>query len=497
MLMTCPRTDCRRPPRAAWRGPAPRRRAIVPPLLAVALAVAVASCVPDNPAPAGEGDPDTPPAVSPSDLAAATPAPDTPAAATTPPVPDTTPPAPPPVLNLETAQFIAAMPLSCLDRPQSVPASRSGYLIDVTYSRRPGYEQDLAFYGCWDWHSAVNSTWAMVRLMKELPEFALAPVMREKLEGHLTERAMQGELAYLSENPLFELPYGYVWLLLLHAELEAWGDAEASEWAGHMAPLADMVSDRLAEYIGDLEKPLRVGTHHNTAFAISMGLRATEMVRRPSLARALRSAAMRFFADDRECAVEDEPGRSDFLSPCLEEAALMARVMDRGAYVQWLDSLLPPIDSEEFASLRRSALSDTTRRVTMSFGGEGMPPAMAEALSSLMRASQSAIDSLRRTMADSTARNDTTDTTTITSRLARRSPAALSHLIGLAFTRADAMLRIAEALPSADPRVARLRELAARHGHTGFETFSDAGYYGFHWIGTFALKYLVESGKVP
>ena len=427
-------------------------------------------------------------------MAATAPAPDTVTAARPDPVPDTTPPTPPLVLDLETAQFIAAMPLSCLDRPQAVPANRSGYLVDVTYTRRPGYEQDLAFYGCWDWHSAVNSTWAMVRLMKELPDFALAPVMREKLEGHLTERAMQGELAYLSENPQFELPYGYVWLLLLQAELEAWGDAEASEWAGHMAPLADMLSDRLAEYIGDLERPVRSGTHRNTAFAISMGLRAAELVRRPSLARSLRSAATRFFADDRECAVEDEPGSSDFLSPCLEEAALMAQVMDRSEYVQWLDSLLPPIDSEEFAPLRRSALSDTTRRVTMSFGGEGMPAAMAEALSTLMRASQSALDSIRRTMADSAARNDTT---TITSRVARRSPAALSHLIGLAFTRAEAMLRIAEALPAGDPRVPRLRELAARHGRTGFETFSDAGYYGFHWIGTFALKYLVESEKVP
>ena len=457
-------------------------------LLFTVLALAATTCIPDDPPPPREDHPDTTAAAFGPDTVEATPPLDAP------PVPDATPPAPPPVLDLETAQFIAAMPLSCLDRPQAVPPSRSGYLIDVTYTRRPGYEQDRAFYGCWDWHSAVNSAWAMVRLMKELPGFALAPVMREKLGNHLTEGAMQGELAYLTENPVFERPYGWVWLLLLHAELEAWGDAEASEWAAHMAPLADMLSDRLAEYISELEKPVRSGTHRSTAFAISMGLRATEMVRRPSLQRVLRTAAIRFFAGDRECAVEDEPGSSDFLSPCLEEAALMARVMDRSAYVQWLDSLLPPIDSEEFAPLRRSALSDTTRRMTTSFGGEGMPAAMAEALSTLMRASQSALDSIRRTMADSAARNDTT---TIASRAARRSPAALSHLIGLAFTRADAMLRIAEALPARDPRVPRLRELAARHGRTGFETFSDAGYYGFHWIGTFALKYLVESEKVP
>lgn len=485
-------TDCRRPPRAARRSPGRWRPARAGRVLSASLTVAATTCIPDNPAPASDDDTDTAVAASHPDTVAAALHPDMTNIAAT--APDTTPPAPPPVLDLETAQFIAAMPLSCLDRPQAVPPNRSGYLVDVTYTRRPGYERDRAFYGCWDWHSAVNSTWAMVRLMKELPDFALAPVMREKLEVHLTESAMQGELVYLSDNPNFERPYGWVWLLLLHAELEAWGDTEASEWAGHIAPLADLLSDRLAGYITDLENPVRSGTHRSTAFAISMGLQATAMVRRPSLERALRSAAMRFFADDRECAVGDEPGGSDFLSPCLEEAALMAMVMDRSAYARWLDSLLPPIDSEEFAPLRRSALSDSARRVTMSFGGEGLPPEMAEALSTLMRASQSALDSMRRTMADSAARNDTT---TITARAARRSPAALSHLIGLAFTRAEAMLRIAESLPAGDPRVTPLRELAARHGRAGFETFSDAGYYGFHWIGSFALKYLVESEKVP
>ncbi|MDE2653932.1 MAG: DUF2891 family protein [Gemmatimonadota bacterium] len=68
-------------------------------------------------------------------------------------------------------------------------------------------------------------------------------------------------------------------------------------------------------------------------------------------------------------------------------------------------------------------------------------------------------------------------------------------MIGLAFGRADAILRIAAALPVTDPRVEKLRNLAAYHGRTGLETMFDADYAGSHWISSFALKYLVEVAK--
>jgi hypothetical protein len=74
---------------------------------------------------------------------------------------------------------------------------------------------------------------------------------------------------------------------------------------------------------------------------------------------------------------------------------------------------------------------------------------------------------------------------------ARQSLASRSHLIGLAFIRADAMNRIAAALPAGDPRAAAYERLAAFHGAVGFDAMFDADYAGSHWIGTFALKYLL------
>ena len=358
-----------------------------------------------------------------------------------------------PALDLETALALAAMPLSCVDRPHALRPDRAGYLDDVAYARRRGFEQERAFYGCWDWHSAVNSTWAMVRLMKEVPELSVAPLIREKLRDHLSETAMAGELQYLTDNPSFERPYGWAWLLLLHAEFASWDDPDAATWAERLTPVTDLVAERLGDYLTELETPVRTGVHPNTAFAIAMTLQATTMAVRPELDEILRNAAARFFASDRSCPTAYEPGRSDFVSPCLEEAALMAMVMDRGEYATWLDGFLPPIGSDAFANLRNPAPA----------GPADSPPSEGGAV--------------------------------ITNDSLRAALGARSHLIGLAFTRADAMLRIANALPADDPRVQPIRSLASEHARAGFDTMFDADYAGSHWIGSFAVKYLVQATK--
>ena len=359
-----------------------------------------------------------------------------------------------PTLDLETALALAAMPLSCVDRPHALRPDRAGYLDDITYARRRDFDQNRAFYGCWDWHSAVNSTWAMARLVKEIPELPVAPLIREKLRDHLSEEALAGELEYLSDNPSFERPYGWVWLLLLHGEVASWDDPFAASWAERLEPVASHLSDRLISYLEELERPVRTGVHPNTAFAIGTALQAEAMAERPELAEAMRASAVRFFGEDRDCPVAYEPGRSDFLSPCLEEAALMGMVLEPEAYATWLDGFLPPLDSDDFEPLRETNPAGA---------GEDDPP----------------------------------EGDVVTNDSLRSAYGTYSHLIGLAFTRADAMLRIAGALPGEDPRVAPLRALAREHARTGYDTMFDADYAGSHWIGSFALKYLVLTTGGP
>ena len=55
------------------------------------------------------------------------------------------------------------------------------------------------------------------------------------------------------------------------------------------------------------------------------------------------------------------------------------------------------------------------------------------------------------------------------------------------------MTRIADTLPSVDLRAAILRRLAAIHGVKGMQGMYDAGYYGSHWLGTYAVYYMLSA----
>jgi hypothetical protein len=380
-----------------------------------------------------------------------------------------------PALDREMALTLVAMPLSCLDRPHAAPQDRRGYLDTIVTSRVPGYEKNRAFYGCWDWHSAVNSTWAMVRMYKEFPDLPLGGLIDEKLGDHLSADALEGERAFFEDERSFERPYGWGWLLALQAELASWDHPDASAWADRVEPLARLFSERTIEWLDDLQIPSRSGAHANTAFALAMMLDAARSTGDLPLEEALERAAVRLFEGDLGCPTAYEPWGSDFLSPCLEEAALMAAVLDQAAYLRWLDDFLPAIDSREFAPLTSptnpedvvDALEDGASSTPAAAGDDDAADGGNEAAEDRLEAAE------------------------------RRYLASASHLIGLAFIRADAMNRIASALPAHDPRIPALRRLALRHGSKGFDALFDADYAGSHWIGTFALKYLLSEQTAP
>jgi hypothetical protein len=381
---------------------------------------------------------------------------------------ETLPEAELPALDTEMALTLVAMPLSCLDHPHAPPRDRRPYLDTLVATRLPGYLENRAFYGCWDWHSAVNSTWAMVRIYKEFPDISVSGLIDEKLDDHLAEEALQGELAFFEDSRSFERPYGWAWLLRLHAELRDWDHPEAETWQAQVAPLAGLFSERMVDWLDDLKRPSRSGAHSNTAFALAMMLEVAREVRDTPLERAIEGAASRFFSGDTACPTAYEPWGSDFLSPCLEEAALMAMVLDGAAFPAWLDEFLPPMTSPAFAPL--TSPTDPDDVVAEMEDIEDTPPtAMGE--EETADAAEEAEE--RRQAAE------------------RRFLASASHLIGLAFIRADAMNRIASALPADDARVPVLRRIARLHGARGFEAMFDADYAGSHWIGTFALKYLL------
>ena len=152
------------------------------------------------------------------------------------------------------------------DRPGDV-------LLDATNLRRPR-ELHPAFYGCFDWHSAVHSHWLLVRLLRLLPGLPEAAPIRSALNDHLTETNLGTEAAYFAQpgRRSFERPYGWAWLLKLAEELLDWDDPDGRRWSVAIAPLAQQIATLYLEYLPRLTYPIRSGVHSNTAFGLTFAL---------------------------------------------------------------------------------------------------------------------------------------------------------------------------------------------------------------------------------
>lgn len=351
---------------------------------------------------------------------------------------------PAPTLDRGTALWLVTLPLSCVDKLHEPPRGR-GYLYEVDAVLRPDYFKTRAFYGCSDWHSAVNSTWAMVKVLRLFPDIPVGRLIREKLNEHLSADTIKGELAFFNEegHKSFERPYGWAWLLRLYAELRSWKDPDAQKWASNIEPLAKLLLERTTPYLKTLAAPMRIGTHANTAFTLKLLLEYARTTGEKELERAAIDRSTTFFATDSNCAPNLEPSGSDFFSPCLSEAALMSEILPQGEFVTWLDGFLPAPDSANFKAL------------TIGLDMKGTAEELKKA------------DML----------------------------GAKAHLIGLAASRAKAFEEVAFALPPADPRVDVYRRLAVQHARDAVEAMYEADYAGTHWIATYILDYLVSARR--
>jgi hypothetical protein len=155
-----------------------------------------------------------------------------------------------------------------------------------------------------------------------------------------------GEFAYLQRptSTGFERPYGWGWLLKLHAE----ASMHDAPWAAALEPLARAFAARFHAYLPKLTYPIRVGTHFNTAFALTLA-DDWAATRDPALAALIGERARDWFGGDRDCQAW-EPGGDEFLSSALSEARLMQRVLGE-AFPAWFAGFLPRAAARQPASL--------------------------------------------------------------------------------------------------------------------------------------------------
>jgi len=235
------------------------------------------------------------------------------------------------VLALEQASTLAALPLACLQR--EYPNKIDHVLYGVADVQAPRVLHP-AFYGCFDWHSAVHGHWTLARLLRRFPQLPEAAAIRAVLDANLTAPNLAAERAYFQGRPTFERMYGWAWLLELASELHE------TPWAPALQPLVDEIVARTCEFLPKQTSPIRTGVHPNTAFALALVLDHARATRHARLEALVVERALAYFADDADYPAHLEPGGEDFFSPALLEADLMRRILGDD-FGPWLRAFLP------------------------------------------------------------------------------------------------------------------------------------------------------------
>lgn len=261
-----------------------------------------------------------------------------------------------PILNLDQANRLAQLPLHCINI--EYPNRLSQTLGGNDDLKRPSTLHP-AFYGCFDWHSSVHGHWSLVRLLKQFPNVDNADDLKQKLLQNISKENIEIEVLYFQgeHNKSYERTYGWAWLLKLTEELHTWDSETARQLEINLQPLTDLIINKYIEFLPKLNYPIRVGEHPNTAFGLSFAWDYANTVNNSALKSIIEQRAKDFYFADQDCPMTWEPGGTDFLSPCLEEAALMKRVLVHDEFKSWLDKFLPQLKNKHFV-LETGKVSD-------------------------------------------------------------------------------------------------------------------------------------------
>jgi hypothetical protein len=331
-------------------------------------------------------------------------------------------------IDADFAETLSQHPLDCVEAefPHFV-----GSIDSPDELVRPE-EQHPVFFGCFDWHSAVHSHWCLVRQLRLFDDHPARARIIESLDTRLTTGNVEREVEYFETNESFEKPYGWAWFLRLASELHLWESDRADDWRAVLGPLEErLVALVEAEFLSQ-ERPFRVGTHGNSAFALQCVLDYARVMSNRSLESATLEMSREFFLADRDYPVEYEPLGWDFLSPSLVETDLMQRVLDREEFADWIEGFLPDVTASPYDTI--------------------LDPVEVEPKGGIEL-----------------------------------------HLVGLNVSKAWCLAGIASALDG-HRHVEAFERSARRHAERGLKRAFTENYAGSHWLSSFAL-YLVTRNE--
>lgn len=284
-----------------------------------------------------------------------------------------------------------------------------------------------AFHGCLDWHSCVHGHWLLVKVLKLFPNITIRDSIIQTLSNSFQLEKMKAEADYFTKyktTSSYERTYGWAWLLKLDEELYTWNDPMAKQWYEALQPLTQKIVSLWKAFLPKETYPNRTGLHPNTAFGLVFALDWARVMHDTVFEKAISDHAKKFYLDNKATPAYLEPDGTDFLSPSLEIADLMRRVLPKQTFINWLHRFYEPRSIKRITEL--PVVSDRTDMYIV-------------------------------------------------------------HLDGLAISRAWCMKGIASVLPSSDPLKKLFSFTADKFLKEALLHVTSGNYGGDHWLASFAL----------
>lgn len=234
------------------------------------------------------------------------------------------------------AVTLARLPLHCI--VTEYPNKTAHVINDGKEAVMTPKQLHPTFYGCLDWHSSVHGHWMLVKLLKEFPGMSLKDSIIMVLDNSIQEGMIKAEADYFvkfKNSNTYERTYGWAWLLKLDEELYNYDNPMAKKWYMTLQPLTLKVVELWQDYLIKQTYPNRTGIHPNTAFGLCFALDWARAVKNTEFETAIIKKAKEFYLDNKATPAYLEPDGTDFLSPSLEIADLMSRILTPKEFNKW------------------------------------------------------------------------------------------------------------------------------------------------------------------
>jgi hypothetical protein len=262
-------------------------------------------------------------------------------------------------LTIDQAIKLARLPMHCINT--EYPNKTSHLINDAAEAVMSPSQLHPAFYGCLDWHSSVHGHWMLVRILKQYPSIPIRDSIINVLGNSFTYEKIKAEADYYDKfknSNTYERTYGWAWLLKLDQELLTFNDPAGKQWHATLQPLTLKIAELWKDYLTKQTYPNRTGVHPNTAFGLVFALDWARAVKDTAFEAAIIKKANEFYLNNAATPAYLEPDGTDFLSPSLEIADLMSRILPQKSFAKWFSRFYSKESIENLVKL--PVVSDRT-----------------------------------------------------------------------------------------------------------------------------------------